>query len=156
MLQSVGGTMMEQIAPTFDWSQWLPLEGAGRNKSLPREAGIYRIRRVGQTSFEYVGQTGPSVGLRQRLGMLRGVYRPLMPYNDPHTAGPALWALKQLKQCEYEASVSPLTVTSTPLRKGLECVAIAQHRQGSTLPRTRYKTHWLTRRADCQQETVGA
>ena len=81
MLQSVGGTMMEQIAPTFDWSQWLPLEGAERNKSLPREAGIYRIRRVGQTSFEYVGQTGPSVGLRQRLGMLSGVYRSLMPYD---------------------------------------------------------------------------
>jgi hypothetical protein len=29
-----------------------------------------------------------------------------MPYNDPHTAGPALWALKQLEDCEYEASVA--------------------------------------------------
>src|ERR1043166_8492915 len=28
--------------------------------------------------------------LRARLGMLRGIYGPVMPYRDPHTAGPAL------------------------------------------------------------------
>jgi hypothetical protein len=28
--------------------------------------------------------------------MLRGIYRPEMPYRDPHTVGPALWAQRQL------------------------------------------------------------
>ena len=61
--------------------------------------------------------------------MLSGVYKPIMPYNDPHTAGPALWAQRQLLKCEYEASVAVMSDISTPQRKGLECVAIARHRQ---------------------------
>lgn len=113
----------------LSWSHWFPLKDSGRNKEISTEAGIYRIRRLEQANLDYVGQTGNSVGLRSRLGMLRGVYGRLMPYNDPHTLGPALWALKQLEQSDYEASVAPLPTASTPLRKGLECVVIAQHRQ---------------------------
>jgi hypothetical protein len=109
------------------WSDWQPLQKAGRNKAIPRDAGLYRIRRVGQAHLDYIGQTG--MGLRQRLGMLSGVYGPVMPYNDPHTAGPALWALKQLMNCEYEASVAVMPDLSTPQRKAQECVAIARHRQ---------------------------
>ena len=74
-----------------------------------------------------MGQTGR--GLRERLGQLSGVYKALMPYNDPHTAGPAFWALRQLETCEYEASVASVSESSTPHRKGLECVVIAEHRQ---------------------------
>jgi len=69
------------------------------------------------------------MGLRQRLGMLSGVFGDVMPYNDPHTAGPALWAQRQIEKCEYEASVTVMPNLSTPIRKGLECVAIARHRQ---------------------------
>jgi hypothetical protein len=110
-----------------DWSAWQPLFKAGRNKAIPREAGLYRIRRVGQQSLDYIGQTG--MGLRQRLGMLSGVYKDVMPYNDPHTAGPALWALRQHENCQYEASVAVTSDISTPQRKAQECVAIARHRQ---------------------------
>ena len=109
------------------WSEWQPLRHAGRNKAIPREAGLYRIRRVGQSHLDYIGQTG--MGLRQRLGMLSGVYRDVMPYNDPHTAGPALWAQRQLEDCEYEASAAVMPDLSTPQRKGQECLAIARHRQ---------------------------
>ena len=112
---------------TLNWSKWFSLFEAGRNKSIPSEAGIYRIRRVGGESLDYVGQTGR--GLRERLGELSGVYKPIMPYNDPHTAGPAFWALRQLENCEYEASVATVSEPSTPHRKGLECVVIAEHRQ---------------------------
>jgi hypothetical protein len=109
------------------WSDWQPLFQTGRNKAISPEAGLYRIRRVGQAHLDYIGQTG--MGLRKRLGMLSGVYGPVMPYNDPHTAGPALWAQKRLEDCEYEASVVVMRDLSTPQRKAQECVAIARHRQ---------------------------
>jgi hypothetical protein len=109
------------------WSDWQPLFKAGRNKAIPRDAGLYRIRCVGQPHLDYIGQTG--MGLRKRLGMLSGIYGPVMPYNDPHTAGPALWAQKQLEDCEYEASVAVMPDLPTPQRKAQECVAIARHRQ---------------------------
>ena len=44
--------------------------------------------------------------LKQRLGMLRGVYGEEMPYRDPHTAAPALWALRRQDGCHFEVSVS--------------------------------------------------
>jgi hypothetical protein len=109
------------------WSDWQPLFKSGRNKAISTNAGLYRIRRVGQPHLDYIGQTG--MGLRKRLGMLSGVYGPFMPYNDPHTAGPALWALKRIENCEYEASVAVMPDLSTPQRKAQECVAIARHRQ---------------------------
>jgi len=62
------------------WSEWQPLFKVGRNKSIPREAGLYRIRRVGHSHLDHIGQTG--MGLRQRLGMLSGVCKDVMPYNE--------------------------------------------------------------------------
>jgi hypothetical protein len=43
--------------------------------------------------------------LRKRISMLRGVYGPVMPYRDPHTAAPGLWALRHQAGCDFEASV---------------------------------------------------
>jgi hypothetical protein len=122
-----GSQIMATILREPNWSEWHPLFKAGRNTDIPREAGLYRIRRSGHPDLEYIGQTG--AGLRQRLGMLKGVYKDVMPYNDPHTAGPALWALRKSQGCDYEASVAVVAELSTPNRKGLECVAIARHRQ---------------------------
>lgn len=66
--------------------------------------------------------------LRARLGMLRGIYGSQMPYRDPHTAGPALWALHQLDARPFLVSIVPVE-GSAPWRKGLECVAISLYRQ---------------------------
>ena len=68
------------------------------------------------------------MNLRKRLGMLRGVYGEFMPYRDPHTAGPALWALYHQTGEDFEVSVVPVE-GSTPWRKGLEALAIALYRQ---------------------------
>jgi hypothetical protein len=66
--------------------------------------------------------------LKKRLGMLRGIYGLEMPYRDPHTAAPALWALLHRSSCLFE--VSTLTVQGTTLwRKGLEALAISLYRQ---------------------------
>ena len=115
-----------RIPPSLSsWSDWYPLRGIGRERAISPKAGLYRIRRVGRESLDYVGQTG--VSLRSRLGMLSGVYRDDMPYGDPHTAGPALWALRDALGCEFEASVTVFE-GSAPERKALECLAISQHR----------------------------
>jgi hypothetical protein len=108
------------------WSDWVPLEGAGRNRSLPASPGLYRIRRVGREQLDYIGETSNS--LRGRLGMLRGIYRDVMPYRDPHTAAPALWALRHSSQCAFEASVLPFD-GSDQEREGLEAAAITLYRQ---------------------------
>jgi hypothetical protein len=101
------------------------LAGAGRDKLIPTSAGLYRVRRVGFEGLDYIGQTGNS--LRGRLGMLAGVFRDEMPYRDPHTAGPALWAMRHSLGCDFEASTAVFDGAATD-RKGLEVLAITLHR----------------------------
>ena len=107
------------------WSDWRPLAGAGRDRRLPKSPGLYRIRRIDTQQLLYIGQTGRS--LRQRLGSLNGVYGAEIPYNDPHTVGPGLWALRQDDQCDFEVSVSELD-SDTRSRLEHECVEISMHR----------------------------
>jgi hypothetical protein len=96
---------------------------------VPDLPGLYRVRRVGRTELDYVGQTGlGKMTLRRRLGMFRGVFTAEMPYRDPHTAAPALWALRHVGAGAFEVSVAPVA-GPTPWRKGLEALTIARHRQ---------------------------
>lgn len=115
------------------WSGWQPLEGCWRGARVPRLPGLYRIRctahdRANDT-LSYIGQTGDGrMTLMHRLGMLRGVYGDEMPYRDPHTAAPALWAMRHKDRCDFEVSTSVIE-DSTPWRKGVEAIAIALYRQ---------------------------
>ena len=102
------------------WSAWQPLFGSWAGPLVPRQPGLYRIRRQGRDDLDYIGQ--PSRSLRGRLGMLRGVYAPELPYRDPHTAGPGLWALQDVAAgggagWRFEAAVAPLA-RAAPERKG--------------------------------------
>lgn len=116
---------MTTVAPE-DWSDWVPLRGASRNHQVPALPGLYRVRREGNgPEIDYIGQTGAS--LRGRLGQLNVLYQAEMPYNDPHTAAPALWALRNRDACDFEVSVAESSGTS-PQRKALEAVAIALYR----------------------------
>jgi hypothetical protein len=120
---------MATPADLLRWGAWRPLAGASRDPEIPQLPGLYRIRRMGRDDLDYIGQTGMgTMTLRKRLGMLRGVYDELMPYRDPHTAGPALWALFHQTGEDFEVSVVPVE-GSTPWRKGLEALAIALYRQ---------------------------
>lgn len=111
------------------WSDWIPLQNAIGGDCVPRVAGLYRIRKRTDDHLVYVGQTGKGqMHLRRRIGMLRGVYRDEMPYRDPHTAGPALWALHQIGGTELMVSFAEVH-GDTPWRKGLECVVITEHRR---------------------------
>ena len=60
--------------------------------------------------------------------MLKGIYTEEMPYRDPHTAAPGLWALRHSTQTAFEVAFCPVEA-DTPRRRGLEAVAIAIHRQ---------------------------
>ena len=111
--------------PDLTWSPWVPLEGAGRDARLPRLAGLYRIRSVETGRMLYIGQTGRS--LRARLGQLGGVYGDVMPYNDPHTAGPALWVHRIETGETFEVSVAVLEV-DMPGRMGREALEITEQR----------------------------
>src|SRR5437763_12497247 len=117
---------MEYVAELLTWSPWQPLQGSWLGSRLPSRPGLYRIRRSGRDDLDYLGQTG--LTLKQRLGMLRGVYADQMPYRDPHTAAPALWALRHSLHCDFEVSVVPVA-GSTQWRKGLEALAISLYRQ---------------------------
>lgn len=115
------------LFPALDWTDWLPLQGAWRSPSVPGKNGLYRIRIRGN-AIVYIGQSGGRGGLRGRMGHLRGVFAAKMPYRDPHTAAPALWALRHATGVEFEVSTA-VVEGSTAHRKGMESVAIAQHRQ---------------------------
>jgi hypothetical protein len=92
----------------LDWSDWVPLEGARSDTAVPKLPGLYRIRSVETGRILYIGQTGRS--LKERMGALKGVYGDEMPYNDPHTAGPALWAHRIETGETFEVSVAVLEV----------------------------------------------
>jgi hypothetical protein len=100
-----------------------------RGVGAPVLPSLYRIRRVGLRHWDNIGQTGSGqMNLRRRMAMLKGVYAEQMPYRDPHTAGPGLWALRQQSGEPLEVSFRPVDAP-TPWRKGLEAVVIAIHRQ---------------------------
>ncbi|MBD2560710.1 MULTISPECIES: hypothetical protein [Nostoc] len=120
---------MLQVEQIFSWSSWQPLNGCWRGSLIPNLPGLYRMRRVNRDDLDYIGQTGEgTMTLKKRLGMLRGVYKEEMPYRAPHTAAPALWALRHSSNCEFEVSVLPVQGT-TRWRKGLEALAISLYRQ---------------------------
>lgn len=113
----------------FDWMDWVPHRNCWQGGTLPRSAGIYRIRRVGMECLDYVGQTGGgSSHLRARLSGHQAIYGEEMPYADPHTAAPGLWALRQEPNCEFEISVLSLHCIDSR-RKAIEAFVISEHRQ---------------------------
>ncbi|WP_455901539.1 GIY-YIG nuclease family protein [Rhodococcus gordoniae] len=111
---------------TTEWSTWIPLLGISRNAAVPRLPGIYRVRRRDFDGLDYIGQTGRS--LRERLGALSRCHAEQMPYRDPHTAAPALWALRHATGCEFEVSFAA-TDGDSHTRKGQEALAVGLYRQ---------------------------
>lgn len=53
-----------------------------------------------------------------------------MPYRDPHTAAPALWALRHRDGCDFEVAAIQVPGTA-PQRKALEATAVTFYRMDS-------------------------
>lgn len=115
------------------WSKWVPFDG-GDFRSLHNGAGLYRIRLADQPALAYIGQTGRD--LRQRLGDLRrNTLAETMPFNDPHTAAPSLWAWRDAEDYKYECAVAP-SIAPRRKRLAIECWLLWKYRLetgGSTL-----------------------
>lgn len=142
---------MNYIDPSWcghAWSAWVPFEHfTERRGILPVEQGVYRVRPVEGDCLMYIGQTGRS--LRQRLSEL-SKYRKtpdLMPYNDPHTAAPSLWAWRDATGMDFECSGAPLLGADTRTREAVECFLLWHYRReygSSTLCNFgRFHPHYL-------------
>lgn len=112
-------------AVELNWSPWVEFKSPSLS-GIPRGPGLYRVRIVGQETLAYIGQTGRD--LRQRLTDLRrNALATSMPFNDPHTAAPSLWAWRDATGCNFECSAAQLDF-DTRLRLSIECWLLWRHR----------------------------
>lgn len=113
----------------LNWSTWKSLH-AGSFSDIPKRPGIYRIRHRDDSRpyLEYVGESGDT---RRRIQSLaRGTYADEMPYRDPHTAAPCLWAVRDAIGPDLEVSyTTPSKASDKQHRKGLEAALTAFHRR---------------------------
>jgi len=111
------------------WTNWIPFESPDI-QTLPTGPGVYRIKASGLDEIFYIGQTGRN--LQERLLAL--IHNTLddptqMPYNDPHTAAPSLWAWRDAEGYRYECSVAPIPgEITTEKREAFECSLLWRYR----------------------------
>jgi len=116
----------------LQWTPWVLFSRPSDFRTLPADPGMYRIRARNGNALFYLGETGRS--LRERLGDLRrNTMKDVMPYNDPHTAAPSLWAWRHAEGIEFECSAAPVTLAdkkeeARKLREGLEFYLLWQYR----------------------------
>jgi hypothetical protein len=75
-----------------------------------------------------IGETRRTV--HERLNELRHTLKrtDLMPWNDPHTAAPSLWAWQDAEGFEYKCSATPLDASQGG-RRGMESFLLYRYRQ---------------------------
>ncbi|GHO56082.1 hypothetical protein KSB_45570 [Ktedonobacter robiniae] len=116
----------------LSWSSWQPFSDPLTFRQLPAMPGVYRIRAIGIEELFYIGETGRD--LRERLGGLRrNTMRTEMPFNDPHTAAPSLWAWRHAENLHFECSAAPVILAddseeARKRREGLEFYLLWQYR----------------------------
>ncbi|MGA2105506.1 MAG: hypothetical protein ABSG06_08970 [Methanoregula sp.] len=114
---------------SLPWSPWIPFTAERYAfRDIPREAGLYRIRPVGKDFLMYIGETRRPV--HERLSELRLVLNRAgkMPWNDPYTVAPSLWAWQDAEGFAYECSGAPLDAAING-RKGMESFLLYRYRQ---------------------------
>jgi hypothetical protein len=113
---------------SLNWTPWIKFsESANRRLEVPKVAGLYRIKPVGIDKIVYIGQTGRDLRERVLGQLIKHTLAEEMPFNDPHTAAPSLWSLKDANGWEFEFSVAPKEL-SKENREGLECYLLWQYR----------------------------
>lgn len=113
---------------SLGWSEWISLQSSlsAYQTAIPAAAGVYRVRARGKPGLVYVGQTGRSLRERTRA-LAKHALGESPPWNDPHTAAPALWAWRVDEGLEYELSVARVELP-TPDRQCLEDLLLLEHR----------------------------
>lgn len=98
------------------WTGWVPFNATKQVfNRIPQEPGLYRIRPVGKECLVYIGETKRS--LRERLHNLRIELAKAegMPWSDPHTEAPGLWAWRTEWLSNHEAGKNPKDSESSGL-----------------------------------------
>jgi GIY-YIG catalytic domain len=114
------------------WTSWIPFTTSSAFKQLPTLPGLYRIRAVNGKELFYVGETGRN--LRERIRSLcNNTMKETMPYNDPHTAAPSLWAWRHADGLDFECSAAPVSFAedgeeARRLREGFKFYLLWQYR----------------------------
>jgi hypothetical protein len=125
----------EEIEYFFDhwcsllWSPWVSFSATKEEfRQIPKGPGVYRVRPVNKDFLMYIGETSRTVF--ERLNELRKNLKraDLMPWNDPHTAAPSLWAWNNAEHYEYECSAAPIDATTSG-RRGIESFLLYKYRQ---------------------------
>ena len=114
----------------LDWSEWTSLHPDNdRLTDITTDEGLYRVRHTERGGLTYIGETGRSLRGRVR-SLSRGAYADEMPYRDPHTAAPTLWAIRDAHGDDFEVSyTAPERAEDKQHRKGLEDALIALYRR---------------------------
>lgn len=111
------------------WSPWVSFTATKEQfRELPGEPGLYRIRPAGKDFLMYIGETRRT--LHRRLNELRHTLRrgELMPWNDPMSEAPSLWAWQDAKRFSYECSAATLDASMSG-RRGMESFLLYRYRQ---------------------------
>jgi len=114
------------------WTPWQSFSDPPKLWMTPSVPGLYRIRAIGIEELFYIGETGRE--LRGRLlDLRRGTLNDQMPFNDPHTAAPSLWAWRQAENFQFECSAAPIKLADASeearkRREGLEFYLLWQYR----------------------------
>lgn len=119
----------------LQWTEWIPFSNNNLLSQLPAKPGLYKIRPVGSDFLVYIGQTGRSLKERMK-SHLRGYLKSdtEMPFNDPHTAAPSLWAWRDAEGWDFECSVAVLEFPALEkeqgkqMREGVESYLLWKYR----------------------------
>jgi len=88
------------IHPVINWSEWTPLFPTGDLDVIPQEPGIYLVSHASLSGVQYVGHS--RTDLRDRIRRMGySIDSDEMPYRDPHTAAPCLWAIAEEYDVDY-------------------------------------------------------
>jgi len=108
------------------WSSWMALD-ADTLATAPDEPGLYQVRHRNREGLSYIGESGDTEHRTRALA--RRVHDSEMPFRDPHTAAPCLWAILDNDGSGFELSyTTPDRAADDQQRKGLEAGLIASYR----------------------------
>ncbi|WP_336000197.1 helix-turn-helix domain-containing protein [Halorientalis halophila] len=104
------------VHPVINWSDWTPLFPTKELDVIPQEPGIYLVSHESLSGIQYVGHS--RTDLRDRIRRMGyAIDSEEMPYRDPHTAAPCLWAIAQEYDMDYQvcwASIGRIGGDETP------------------------------------------
>lgn len=88
------------VHPVINWSEWTSLFPTRELGAIPEEPGIYLVSHESLSGVQYVGHS--RTDLHDRIWRMGNeIDSDEMPYRDPHTAAPCLWAIADKYDADF-------------------------------------------------------